>query len=564
MNNKNDKKNIMKIFIILTSLFLLITFILVKNNLDIDISDFIFEGICLILIVIGFIISLELKVKTLSVGCAIFAISMFNDSLDELKFIPFSKWQNLIFEKFLFGLGIIFIVYGFYKIINQKNTLLKELNHLALSDPLTNLLNIRSLENKLKLDIEQASKNNTKIGVLFIDLDKFKLINDSLGHNAGNYILKKVAKRLRLVTRQEDTIARLGGDEFILILNDINETNEIIDIVRNIINVFKTPPFILKEKEFTVTCSMGISIFPDDGKDIETLFKNADIAMYKAKENQGNTYEFYNYKMSEQMDKNIEIEHKLKHALEKREFILHYQPKVDIKTNKITGLEALVRWKCPEKGLIYPNNFIPVAEETGLIKKLDEHILELSCLQIKEWINEGLNPPNISINISGKTFYENDFLDRLESILEDTEVSYESISIEITETAAMKDKKYTYKILEQIRSKGIKILLDDFGKGYSSLSYLKDFPIDVLKIDKSFVDNICYNNIDSSITRAIIDMAKALKLKVLAEGVETEEQLRLLDNFSCEEYQGYLFSKPLPVEKIEIMLTKNTEKTEAI
>ncbi len=563
MNNKNNKKNIIKILVFLISLFLLITFMLVKNNLDINVGDFIFEGICFIIIVIGFFISLELKVKPLSIGCAIFSISIFNDSLDELNFISLPKWQDLIFEEFLFALGIIFIVYGFYKTIEEKNTLLKELNYLAFSDPLTNLLNIRSLENKIKLDIEKASKNNTKLGILFIDLDKFKLINDSLGHSAGNDILKKVANRLKLVSRQEDAIARLGGDEFILILNDINQSNELLHIVKNIINVFKNP-FILKEKEFTITCSIGISIFPDDGDTIETLFKNSDIAMYKAKENYGNTYEFYNYKMSEQMDKNFETAHRLSIAMEKKEFILHYQPKVDIKTNKITGLEALVRWKCPKKGLIYPNDFIPVAEETGLIKKLDEHILGLSCLQIKEWLNKGLDPPNVSVNISGKTFYENDFLDRLEYTLKNTGVRSKSISIEITETAAMQDKQCTYKILEQMRSKEIKILLDDFGKGYSSLSYLKDFPINVLKIDKSFVDNICSNNIDSSITRAIINMAKALNLKVLAEGVETEEQLRLLNNFNCEEYQGYLFSKPIAADEIEIMLIKNIEKTKAI
>ncbi|MEJ8553865.1 putative bifunctional diguanylate cyclase/phosphodiesterase [Tepidibacter sp. Z1-5] len=563
MNNKNYKKNIMRISIFFISLFLLTTLILVKNNLDIDTGDFILEGICFIMTTIGFIISLELKIKSLSFGCAIFAISTLNDSLDELKFISFPEWQNLIFEKFFLVLGIIFIVYGFYKTIEEKNTFLKELNYLAFSDPLTNLLNIRSLENKMKLDIEKASKNNTKLGILFIDLDKFKLINDSLGHSAGNYILKEVANRLKLISRQNDTIARLSGDEFILILNDINQLNEIKNIVRKIIKIFKAP-FILKETKFTISCSIGISVFPDNGNDVETLFKHSDIAMYKAKENHGNTYEFYNYKMSEQMDRNFETEHRLNIALEKKEFILHYQPKVDIKTNEITGLEALVRWKHPEKGLVYPNDFIPIAEETGLIRNLDEHILQLSCLQIKEWLNKGLNPPNISVNISGKTFHENDFVDRLEYILENTGVKSKSISIEITETAAIKDKKYTYEILEQIRSKGIKILLDDFGKGYSSLSYLKEFPIDVLKIDKSFVDNICSNNIDSSITKVIIDMAKALNLKVLAEGVETEDQLRLLDNFNCEEYQGYLFSKPIDADEIEIMLTKNIEKTKVI
>ncbi|CAH2212082.1 putative bifunctional diguanylate cyclase/phosphodiesterase [Tepidibacter aestuarii] len=563
MDNKNYKKNIVKIFVFLISLFLLIAFILVKNNLDIDIGDFIFEGICFIIVIIGFIILLEFKVKPLSIGFAVFAISIFNDSLDELKFISFPEWQNIIFEKAFLGLGIALIVYGFYKAIEEKNILLKELNYLLFSDPLTNLLNRRAIENKLSESIEKTSKNNAKVGILFIGLDKFKLINDSLGHSAGDYILKKVANRLRVIIREEDAIARSSGDEFVLILNEINKLNEIVDIVKNIIDIFETP-FTLKEKEVDINCSIGISIFPDNGNNVETLFKNADIAMYKSKENQRNNYEFYNDIMSEQMDKKLEIAQRFRVALERKEFILHYQPKVNIKTNKVTGLEALVRWKHPKKGLIYPNNFIPVAEETGLIKKLDQYILELSCLQIKEWLNKGITSPNISVNISGKTFYENDFLEKIEYTLKNTGIDSSFISIEITETAAMKDKEYAYKVLEQIREKGIKILLDDFGKGYSSLSYLKYFPIDILKIDKSFVDKICYNNIDSSIMRAIVDMAKALNLKVLAEGVETEKQLRLLEDLNCEEYQGYLFSKPLPVDKIEIMLIENIEKTEAI
>ncbi|WP_187296391.1 putative bifunctional diguanylate cyclase/phosphodiesterase [Tepidibacter mesophilus] len=563
MKDKNCKKNIIKIFVFLLSIFLLMTHLLIKHNFDINRIDFIIEGICFIVIVIGFVISLETKIKSLSIGCGIFAISIFNDSLDELNFISFPSWQHTIFEEFFFALGIIFIVYGFYKNIDEKNEILKELKHLAFSDSLTNLLNRRAIENKITESIEKALKNNTKLGILFIGLDKFKLINDSLGHSAGDYILKQVANRLKLIVTEEDAIARSSGDEFILILNDINQSNEVVHIVKNIINIFEKP-FILKEKEFNITCSIGISKFPDNGNNVEILFKNADMAMYKAKENQGNSYEFHNYTMSEQMDKNLEIAQRFRIALQKKEFILHYQPKVDIKTNKITGLEALVRWKHPEKGLIYPNNFIPIAEETGLIKKLDEHILELSCLQIKEWLNKGLTPQNISVNISGKTFYENDFLDRLESTLINTGVISSYISIEITETAAMKDKKYAYNILEQIRKKEIKILLDDFGKGYSSLSYLKEFPIDVLKIDKSFVDKICSNNIDSSIIKAIIDMSKALKLKVLAEGVETEQQLSLLNNLNCEEYQGYLFSKPLPADEIEVMLTENIEKIKAI
>ncbi|MCT4508108.1 MAG: EAL domain-containing protein [Tepidibacter sp.] len=563
MSNKNYKKNIIIMFIFLVSLFSLTGFILVNMDFNVDIADFMFEGICFSMILVGTIISLGLRIKSLSIGCIIYSISVLSNCIDEVKFIQFPKWYDIVFEKVFFVISIIFILYGFYKAIDEKNILLKELKYLAFTDSLTKLLNRRAIEDKLTKSIEKSSKDNTKVGILFIDLDKFKLINDSLGHSVGDYILKEIANRLRYVIKKDDTIARSSGDEFILIIDEINQEQEIINVVQNIMNVFDEP-FKLKEKEFNINCSIGISVSPNNGNDVETLFKNADIAMYKAKEKNGNTYELYNYKMSEQMDNNFEIANRLSIGLEKKEFILHYQPKLDIKTNKITGLEALVRWQDPEKGLIYPNNFISVAEETGLIKKLDEHILELSCLQIKKWLNKGLNPPNISVNISGKTFSENAFLDRLEYILKNTGVTSEHISIEITETAAMKDKKHTYKILEQIRSKEIKILLDDFGKGYSSLSYLKDFPIDILKIDKSFVDNICTDNIDSSITRAIIDMAKALNLKVLAEGVEEENQLRLLKNFNCEEYQGYLFSKPLPVDEIEIMIIENMEKMKAI
>ncbi|SHJ90927.1 putative bifunctional diguanylate cyclase/phosphodiesterase [Tepidibacter formicigenes] len=556
--NKRHYKNISGLFFLML-LFLATIIISSKNSLPINIFDFVVEGVCFIFAVICIFLSIDLKIRYLSIGWIIFSISLLTDSIDELKFISIPEWIDTLFEKIFLVLGVIFIAYGFYKAIREKEKLLKKLKYVAYNDPLTNLPNRRVIENNLNSTINKALKNNSKVGILFIDLDKFKFINDSLGHSAGDYVLKEVASRLRKIIKKDDYIARLGGDEFIIILSDINDKDEIVHISRKILDNFEKP-FILKEKSIHITCSIGISIFPENGKNIEELMKNADIAMYKTKEKEGNSYQFYDCKMNNQIEKKFDIAESLRVGLEKREFILHYQPKVDIKTDKVIGLEALVRWNHPEKGLIYPNNFISVAEETGLIKKLDEYILELACIQVKEWEDKGLDPVNISVNISPKLLNESNFVEKVESILINTKIDPSLISIEITETAAMRDKEYAYKVLGQLRLKGIRILLDDFGKGYSSLSYLKDFPIDVLKIDKSFVDEICSNNINSAIMRAIIDMAKALNLKVLAEGVETQEQLKLLNDFNCEEYQGYLFSKPVPVKEIEDMLKERYKK----
>ncbi|MCY6371354.1 putative bifunctional diguanylate cyclase/phosphodiesterase [Clostridium ganghwense] len=555
MRKKAFKKN-KKIIIIgfLVVLLLSINFIAVKRNLEIDTYDFIIEGAFFIFAVISLSVSLEFKIKYLNIGWALFCISLLTDTIDELSFVVFPEWVDNIFQKTFLGLGIIFIAHGFYRAIKEKKRILEELRYFAFNDPLTNLPNRRYIKEELMLSIEQASKNNTKIAVLFIDLDKFKLVNDTFGHSVGDELLIQAANRLRKAIRKEDMVARLGGDEFIIILHDTKQLVQIEGVARRIIDVFKET-FVLKEKHIHVTCSIGIAIFPEDGFDGETLFKKADIAMYRSKEDGGNKYRIYVDSMNENTEKKLEIAESLREALKRREFILHYQPKVEIRTGKITGLEALLRWKDPEKGLIYPNEFISIAEETGLINEIDEHVIELACLQIKEWINKEVNPINIAVNISGQLFSKQDFVDKLEGILKNTGINPSFIGIEITETEAMQDIKNAYNSVTELKKKNIKISLDDFGTGYSSLSYLKTFPIDVLKIDKLFVDGITKDKRDESLIKAAITMAKALEIKVVSEGVETKEQLNFLSEIGCDEYQGYLFSKPVPVEEIEYMLT---------
>ncbi|MCG8482921.1 MAG: EAL domain-containing protein, partial [Clostridia bacterium] len=428
--------------------------------------------------------------------------------------------------------------------------------HIALKDRLTNLPNRRFIKQQLTSDIKTASKNSNKVGILFIDLDKFKLVNDTLGHSIGDHLLKKAAIRLNSVVIKENAIGRLGGDEFIVVLNDVTALEEIETVAKRILDLFREP-FILREKQIHNTCSIGISIFPENGQDVETLFKNADIAMNMSKEKGRNNYRFYTDEMNKKAEENLEIVENLREALKRKEFVIHYQPKINIKTGEITGLEALVRWDHPDLGLVYPEYFISIAEEAGLINKIDEFVFEVVCLQIRNWINNGFSPINIAVNISPTFFNNIEFITKLETILNHTGVDASYLSVEITETAAMKDTGYVHNILNRLREKKIEISLDDFGTGYSSLSYLKIFPIDTLKIDQLFVNGINKDKRDESLIEATITMAKALDIKVISEGVETKEQLNYLKEIGCEEFQGFLFSKPVPIQEIEDMLSRN-------
>lgn len=546
-------------------LLFIVNVIFMRNHLDVDYDDFIVEGIYFIFIVFCFLIALDFKIKYLTMGCVFLSISLFSDMLDELKFISLPKWQDYLFEELSLGLGIVFTAYGFYKSLGEKENLLNQLRYFAFYDRFTDLPNRRYIEEYLTIAIRESIKNNTKVGVLFIDLDKFKLINDTLGYYFGDDLLKLVADKLREIMKDEGTIARLGGDEFIVAMEGVQHIDQLKDKAEKIIDLFQNP-LTVKEVEVHITCSIGIAVLTDKDMSTEILFKNADVAMYQVKEEGGNSYKFYNKTMDEKSKEKLKIAEEIRSAIKKEEWILHYQPKVNIQTGKISSLEALIRWNHPKLGLTYPNYFIPVAEETGLIKHLDLQVLEMGCLQIKDWTNRGLRPVNISVNISAKLFNESKFLDEIEEIFDRTDIDTSLINIEITETSSMKDTAYTNKVLQELKKKHIKISLDDFGKGYSSLNYLKNFPIDVLKIDKLFVDGINKDKRDESLIKAAVTMAKALEIKVVSEGVETKEQLEFLRSIHCDEYQGYLFSKPVPIEDIERMLynAENLKEQEII
>lgn len=537
-------------------LFLSSNILSITGNLKIDNPDFMIRGICTVLAMLCLVISLELKIKYLNIGWGLLTISLLTDTLDEIEAISFWRWVDYVFEDAFLGLGILLIGYGFYKVVEKKEALKGKLRRMAFKDPLTDLPNRRIIKQHLLSAIREASKNNRKAGILLINLDKFKLVNDALGYNIGNNLLKKVANRLRSILRKEDTIAHLGGDEFIIILNDIEYLEEIEYIAQRSIALFKVP-FMLIEKSIHSTCSIGVSVFPEGGEDAETLFKNAEIAMYMSKEKGPNSYQFYTEVMKEKAGERLEKAENIREALARGEFTLHYQPKVRVETGEITGVEALVRWNHPRLGLVYPNYFISIAEETGLIKEIDQYVLKLACLQIREWTNQGFEPINITVNISAALFNSSDFICNLDAILHSTGVDISYLSIEVTETATMEDMEYAYDIFDKLKKKGIKISLDDFGTGYSSLSYLKTFPIDTLKIDKAFIDGITKDKRDESLIKAAITMAKSLNIKVISEGVETIEQLEFLNNVGCDEYQGYLFSEPMPIEAIEDLLIKN-------
>lgn len=419
------------------------------------------------------------------------------------------------------------------------------INYLATHDALTDLPN-RSLFNaRFSQALKRAHRNKYQVALLFLDLDHFKDINDTLGHDVGDQLLIKVVERVKNNLREVDTLARLGGDEFTIILEDVTP-EFVITISEKICQSF-SQPFHLEGRDIFITTSMGISMYPSDGNDMQILLKNADMAIYRAKESGRNKFEFYTRELNEKIIKKSTIEANLRAALDKQEFLLYYQPIIDVKTNKICSLEALIRWQHPDLGLIPPAEFIPIAEEVGLIVPMGEWILRTACLQHLEWMKSGVR---ISINISARQFKENNLVELITKILKETGLDGEYITLELTETLIMQDIEHSARIINALKRLGVAISIDDFGTGYSSLNYLRKFPIDILKIDRSFITDVVHNKDDAAIVRAIIAMAHSLKLKVVAEGVEAVEQYKYLKENGCDEIQGYLISKPLPAAEI--------------
>ncbi len=444
---------------------------------------------------------------------------------------------------------------GVFTDISQIKHAEARLEHLAHYDPLTELPNRLLAQLRLAHALEQAQRRHCKVGVLFIDLDQFKTVNDSLGHLAGDQLLRAIAQRLSERLRQQDTLARLGGDEFLIVLEGLQRPEEAATVAQTLIGLL-TRPFTLlsSDQEIYLGASIGISLYPDDGLSVGELIQHADTTVYQAKAKGRNTYQFYTETLTRAAHERLDMESRLRRGLERGEFLLHYQPLVAVGDGRIIGAEALVRWQPPGEALVPPLRFIPLAEETGLIVALGEWVLRAACTQAQAWREAGLPPLLLAVNLSAQQFQQPGLIEQLRAVLADTGLPATSLELEITESALMQQGQDAVAMLMALKDLGVRLAIDDFGTGYSSLAYLKRFPLDKLKIDQSFVRDIPNDPGDMGITAAIIALARTLRLEALAEGVETAEQLAFLREQGCDTYQGYLFSRPVPAEEFALRL----------
>jgi diguanylate cyclase (GGDEF)-like protein/PAS domain S-box-containing protein len=420
-----------------------------------------------------------------------------------------------------------------------------EMSHMAQHDTLTNLPNRTLLQDRLTQAIATASRNDSRIAVLFLDLDGFKHINDSLSHATGDRLLQAVAKRLLAAVRTSDTVCRLGGDEFVILLSEVAHAGDAGVKARKILSALSAP-FEMEQNTLRITGSIGVSTCPEDGQSAELLIRNADLAMYQAKEKGRSNYQFYEKGMNVRAVERQSIEGDLRCALEKDEFVMHYQPKIDLKTGAITGVEALIRWNHPERGLVGPLQFISIAEDCGLMLPIGKWVLRESCRQAKAWQDAGLPPVEMAVNVSSVEFRNDEFLKGISTILKETGLEPRYLELELTESVLMQHAEFSVPVLQKLKAMGVRLAIDDFGTGYSSLSYLRQFPIDTLKVDQSFIHEINDDTDDATIISAVINMGCRMKHRVIAEGVETAEQLAFLRAHGCDEGQGYYFGRPMP------------------
>jgi diguanylate cyclase (GGDEF)-like protein len=434
-----------------------------------------------------------------------------------------------------------------------------EVDRLAYYDTVTDLPNRTLFEDRLTQAVAVARSADQTLGVLFISVDQFKKVNDTLGHGPGDGLLREFAKRLKSCISETDTVARFGNDEFALLQTHIEGTKDVVETIGSLSKVLKFS-FDLHGQELFATASVGVSLFPLDGQDSQTLLKNAGAALYKAKTSGGANYQFYTADMHAMASRRLGLETNLRRAIQNEEFLIHYQPRVSVDSLEITGVEALVRWQHPQLGLISPSEFIPLAEDTGLIVPIGEWVLRHACLQNKRWQDQGFAPIHMAVNICARQFQDQDVIETVVRTLDETGLAPEYLELELTESSIMKNEDLAAGLLNRLKSMGINISIDDFGTGYSSLASLKRLPIDALKIDQSFVRDATTEPDDAALVMAIITLAHNLRLKVIAEGVETEEQLRFLHLLRCDEIQGYFFSKPLPVDALVSLLESHSGK----
>ena len=467
--------------------------------------------------------------------------------------IPVSISSSLFSDHIQCG-GLVLVLQD----ITERKKTEEHLVYLANYDALTNLPNRSLLLDRIDRALTRAPRRSQLVAILFCDLDGFKLINDTYGHNMGDYMLKIAAQRLSTCIRAEDTVARHGGDEFVIILNDLTNQQDACQVAQKIINIL-AKPFEIRNHQFFIGVSIGITVFPNDGDDAETLLKNADVAMYRVKEHGKNAYQLYSPNMNLRAQTRLSLEKDLHRALENDEFLIHYQPRIHVPSGKITAMEALIRWQHPRKGLIPPEKFLAVAEETSLILPLGKQMMRKACRDYQAWITAGLTVPRIAINLSDKEFKSRDLLTNVKNILSETRLQPSNLELELTEKIFATDVDRTLETLRKLQDMGINLCIDDFGTGYSSLSKLNHTPIQTIKIDRSFVSNTCSDDNDAATISAIIAMADALQLDIVAEGVETKAQMDLLLRLGCHTMQGYYFSQALQPNAVSGLFASDIE-----
>jgi diguanylate cyclase (GGDEF)-like protein/PAS domain S-box-containing protein len=443
--------------------------------------------------------------------------------------------------------------------IGEKKRTQELIAYQAFHDPLTGLPNRALLLERLNLCLGKARRGGKPLAVLYLDLDRFKIVNDGVGHFAGDDVFKEVARRLTACVRDADTVARIGGDEFVVLLTEIARAEDAETVARKLLASVAEPIFV-GDRRFDISTSIGVSVFPEDGGDGETLLRSADNAMYRAKERGRNNYQLSTPELSEEAMKRREVQAGLRRALERKELILHYQPVLSLSTGRIIEFEALVRWQHPERGLIMPGAFIDVAEKAGMMVPLGQWVLKTAANQVKTWQERGFPNMRVAVNVSPSQFHERNLAVSVQEALVENAIRPETLEIEITEGVAMEDAEVTVANLLALRDLNVGISIDDFGTGYSSLSYLKRFPVTTLKIDRSFVSDVVTNQADAGIVRAVVAMAHGLKLHVIAEGVETKEQFSYLRDNGCDALQGYWFARPQPVEAVDALLAEELER----
>ncbi|HET7629681.1 MAG TPA: EAL domain-containing protein [Bacillales bacterium] len=454
----------------------------------------------------------------------------------------------------IFVNGAVVGVYGIAQNMTKQKEAQDKIIRLAYHDSLTGLPNRTLLQKTLESEMKLADGTNSKLAVLFVDFDRFKLINDSVGHHDGDEVLKRAVKRMKTAIGREHILSRFNGDEFVVLLRKVEDTKQITDTLRTLTDAFERP-VEYGQREFYLSISIGVSLYPDDTKDAKDLLKHADTALAHAKQKGQACVSFYKEEMQHYFTNRLQLENDLRKALEKNEFTLFYQPLMCVTKEKITGCEALIRWNHPTFGQVPPNVFIPLAEETGLIDEIGSWVMETACKQTKKWHDDGYNDFAVSVNVSARQFERSGFPADVQAVLAKTGLPAHCLHLELTESTTLRDIRSSVQHLQALKKLGVKVSIDDFGTGYASLSYLKEFSVDILKIDQSFVRSLNDKTQDRAIVKAILTMCEGLSVTAVAEGVETEDQLNVLKQFGCRCVQGYFYSRPLPVKKFESFLT---------